>query len=897
MDRKTLGGRLAHLLCQVGYDPDRRRILLGDVSDHLRNSMATHSTANSQALSDVQFLLSPAAEEESLGTVIENALLLAVPASLKEELEQIRAKLGDLPRDAGGQPDRQQTQGTHLVALLAYLKWCLQRFDHFRFLPANRSLDWKSGFVEPRLRRQAGEVVSLGEVLFPHKDDSIGTDDEVTVEPPPRVGGQICLLLEGEAGTGKTSILRNLVFEQARRTLQSLEDDPQSPATIPVYVSAPTLKGTEAWPHDVAAEGPKRILGLAVALEWSLVAGRGLLLVDGMDEAAPSDGPLLTDRLVDYREHYGCSSIVVTSRPSGFLRPANFETLVVMPLGSNEQRAILKAWLPEEGVAGRILEEALVSAALRDLVGNPFLLTLLAWIASQAPSADILESRHLVLQRAVDLMLSGNLQGANAPAGRQRVGGKLRRLLAKAGYQLLRRPQARLSALAPFIKKHSLTNLAADSGLLREVRGGDWEFSHRSIAEFLAAEHLVGVTDGVTEPNERAWEQMVDLGEDDLGRWYPVFEFVHGRVTQREAFLEGVKSRNPALWRKLLFSSYDVAPVEMYRGLNLSGREHLQVVRLIREHATDFDTSNQRLVDLARSQRDAAPYVEAMLMALGSPDRFLRIVRALIDPALDPDRPTWVRISPGRFMMGADPWRDTDGIAQRVRPYSDEGPAHPVSLLSDIEMLSIPVTMALYAVVIGRPVPAGVELLSPVTSVTWSDANEFCRALERLQRRLHAIRLPTEAEWECACRAGTTSHWCTGDEEASLLDAAWFSETAEGEPAPVGLKPANPWGLFDMHGNVWEWCLDWYGLYQGGEVTNPEGPTEGEQRVVRGGSFETPAGSCRSSCRSFWKPEGSSANIGFRVVRVAADRGGAQKIPQFSRLGPHHGETGKKGER
>ena len=124
------------------------------------------------------------------------------------------------------------------------------------------------------------------------------------------------------------------------------------------------------------------------------------------------------------------------------------------------------------------------------------------------------------------------------------------------------------------------------------------------------------------------------------------------------------------------------------------------------------------------------------------------------------------------------------------------------------------------------------------------------------------FRLPTEAEWEYACRAGTT-----GDHSGVLDETAWYEANSGGETHPVGLKQPNAWGLHDMHGNVWEWCQDWYGEYPTGLVADPQGPPAGEKRVSRGGGWNAFGPSCRSAFRDGNVPDARYGDLGFRLVR------------------------------
>ncbi|MFC1509859.1 formylglycine-generating enzyme family protein, partial [Candidatus Omnitrophota bacterium] len=154
----------------------------------------------------------------------------------------------------------------------------------------------------------------------------------------------------------------------------------------------------------------------------------------------------------------------------------------------------------------------------------------------------------------------------------------------------------------------------------------------------------------------------------------------------------------------------------------------------------------------------------------------------------------------------------------------------------------------------------------PVGCVSWDDAVEFCRWLSKKTGR--DFRLPTEAEWEYACRAGSTTAYNIGTNEDDLARAAWYKPISSSKLHPVGGKTANAWGLYDMHGNMWEWCSDWLGEYTSAGQSDPTGPKSGTRRVFRGGSWYTNANYCRSSYHFGYPPDSRDTSIGFRVVRL-----------------------------
>ena len=159
----------------------------------------------------------------------------------------------------------------------------------------------------------------------------------------------------------------------------------------------------------------------------------------------------------------------------------------------------------------------------------------------------------------------------------------------------------------------------------------------------------------------------------------------------------------------------------------------------------------------------------------------------------------------------------------------------------------------------------------PVENVSWEDVQEFIKRLNAKEGHTR-YRLPTEAEWEYAARAGSTTAYSFGNNvievhwsDFVLVSYAWYGDNSE-ETHPVGQKPPNAWGLHDMHGNVWEWVQDWYGDYSTGTMVDPQGPTTGEDRVLRGGSWSSDAGACRSACRNVGEPDDCDESIGFRLA-------------------------------
>jgi formylglycine-generating enzyme required for sulfatase activity len=283
----------------------------------------------------------------------------------------------------------------------------------------------------------------------------------------------------------------------------------------------------------------------------------------------------------------------------------------------------------------------------------------------------------------------------------------------------------------------------------------------------------------------------------------------------------------------------------------------------------------------------SSPYLVADTHAFTAA-RFYRAFAQQVPPNAVTTNMVW--IAPGTFVMGSP--------TSEVMRLSDET-QHTVTLTKGFYMGKYAVTQGEYLALMGsnpsyfttnddngNPIPP--DLNRPVETVTWFDATNYCAQLTQQEQAAGRLpsgwvyRLPTEAEREYACRAGTTTAFHYGNalrggmanfEDHYEYDASIGDIYVSNPAVPclprttaVGSYVPNAWGLHDMHGNVWEWCRDWYGSYPAGSVTDPQGPTSGSDRVFRGGSWLSIGGDCRSAYRGYSDPSYWSISIGFRVV-------------------------------
>ncbi len=220
----------------------------------------------------------------------------------------------------------------------------------------------------------------------------------------------------------------------------------------------------------------------------------------------------------------------------------------------------------------------------------------------------------------------------------------------------------------------------------------------------------------------------------------------------------------------------------------------------------------------------------------------------------------FVLIQPGEFDMGSP--------ANETGRYDDEGPVHHVTISEAFYLSKYEVTQKQWHEVMGDN-PShfkGDDL--PVENVSWDDVQEFIKKLNK-KENTHKYRLPSEAEWEYAARAGTTTRYSFGDDDSKLGEYAWYSENSGDKTHPVGKKGANPWGLYDVHGNIWEWVQDErHNTYNGAPIDGSawrDGVST--RQVVRGGCWFCSAWACRSAYRKNYDPGNRRYNLGFRLLQ------------------------------
>ena len=242
----------------------------------------------------------------------------------------------------------------------------------------------------------------------------------------------------------------------------------------------------------------------------------------------------------------------------------------------------------------------------------------------------------------------------------------------------------------------------------------------------------------------------------------------------------------------------------------------------------------------------------------------------------------FVWIEPGTFLMGSP--------KSEVNPTSDELPQHEVTISRGFYLGKYEIAQEQWASLMDTRPWRGERFAQdwrtyPAVYISWEDVMEFIARMNE-QAGAAIYRLPTEAEWEYAARAGSTTPWSFGDRLRDLFRYAWFENNAwlagRQFAHPVGLLLPNPWGLYDIHGNVWEWVQDWHGDYDEAPQVDPPGPAAGTLRVCRGGSFTSSYQDQRSASRSANLPEERFSNVGARILRE--DPSTAVKLQSWGRI-------------
>jgi formylglycine-generating enzyme len=690
----------------------------------------------------------------------------------------------------------------------------------------------------------------------------------------------------GDPGAGKTTLARHLCWRLAGAFLAHPKSLP-----LALYLSLPRLAEEQIHPftlaeRDLAADlGAAEAHGLERALtELAQQPARLWLLLDGLDEVAPSRRAYIKQQVNTWQRALPNVALAVLSRPIAYesLGPDFDAVARVQALTETKQRELLLHWVGDER-ANTIYDTA--SAALREACRSPLILTLLAYLVRQG--ADVSGNRRALFAQSIEtLLVSGHKfpyvsRGVREPAVARRILGELA-LMTHEGdrevwtqpdlEELLRRQRrdpvsitAKLweSEIWPTIGAF-LREISERSGILGPHDGerNPWRFLHRQLGELLAAEALVARGDAQLD----ALAQRLKLAPDEVTRWAEVLGFACEMQEQPLTLLKQLATVDCDLALRVLPEVEALDPMQALEVLSEKGWDGDYLRKLVarwRERGMQTNEIANWLWRQVQPNRtvEHLSYFHYALEELVQVDRERFFTLCGRWPA--PELPSMNVLPAGEFIMGSPP-------TEKGR--FDDELRHPVRL-SAFRLAVTPVTNEEYErfdpgharELFGEKLGHDEAASHPVVHVTWWEA------------RLYAVwlgaRLPTEAQWEYACRAGTQSAYndgspCTEPENAdpALVKQGWFEKNSGDKTHPVGELAANSWGMHDLHGNVWEWCEDWHDSYGAMAQLDPSGPDGGRIRVVRGGSCYSQARFCRSARRGWNEPGAHWHDLGFRLA-------------------------------
>jgi len=754
---------------------------------------------------------------------------------------------------------------------------------------------------------------------------------ELAPSSAPWVTGRWTVL--GDPGAGKTTLLRHLAATLSAE---------HNPPWIPVYESLPRwLREAQPLPQRLErrlrrAGHPAQ--GFSALCEQLAADGRLLILLDGLDEVPKEQRTEAEELLGDLAARWARTPIVVASRPIGYRPPAGgFTELRLLPLDRDRRRSLLRRWFgrrrstvdPKAGLDAAEQSLAIIEAdrSLWELSGNPLYLTLMAMLLEEGTTPE--RNRTLLYDQIFELLMEGKHRREPEPMDAQEVTREVLRRLAhgmtKDGVEAepVIRLEARLleedlDVQLGKLERHPrwrrslrtfFEDLAERTGILgpHDSEEADWRYWHRTFREALTAERLEGLM--AEGGREAVLAEASAITGQDAGRWAEPYALLTGRVDEPDQLVRDLAEANRALGLRALATARTLSPETVPEILGLTGsvRERSQVYaelpRLIPDSRTLLalidrlrrDTHNgddlfwldwvARQVAMDDSQQ--RPEVEALLgrfydhLPTPPTDSFTKV--ETIDGEVD----LWCSVPMGEFMMGSP----ESEIGHDYR----EGPLHAVEVRSAFRLAAVPVTRAQYAAFdpdhrsnSGEDTGPGLPE-HPVDSITWHAAVAFCRWLSQALPATAGARLPTEGEWEYACRAGSETAYWSGKWEDDLARVGWYGGNSGGHTQRVGQKQANDWGLYDVHGNVFEWTLSrWTNSYterRGGAIEDPRSvsldkwiSTEGSVtrgRVKRGGSCVMRAPGARSASRVANFPEDPWSTLSFRVALPSTRKDGA----------------------
>ncbi len=673
----------------------------------------------------------------------------------------------------------------------------------------------------------------------------------------------------GEPGMGKTTMLHYL----ARRESQ------KNDALFPIFVKLSDFcKTREPLEAFLLAAVENHLAGPAMhaAAQNALAGQQALILLDGLDEVSREKYTAATERIRAFIAGHADCRVIITSRKAGFQSyEAPYRLFEIDKLPPEEIAAFVDKWFAAPTDLVRLIR---ANRRIHELAQNPFLLSIICFI---------FEKDHSLPQRRLELYEKCAVTLLTLYDEKQvdKVNGFTRRLKERVLEDLAHHffcKEVEAFAYAPLIEQVAQTLAALqqqhnEEKVLQEIRENSGLlqksddhhlFVHRTFYEYYVACKMRETAPAaiLSRAAQARWEEPIRLYAAQIQSLSEGTAFIKqlwekDRPLALRCYPDMDKVVEPDLIRNLLHEAKVEERVALVKGLPEKISEPEKIVETLRE-LFRWEANGEVIywgVQILEERKDTPGAMDIVRQKLdeGAKQRYQEFV------AKD-----MVQISAGTFTMGSP--------KNEAERYEDET-QHQVKV-RDFLISRYQITNALYELFDPNQRSQRGEYSKaddqPVIYVNWYEAVMFCRWL--------GCRLPTEAEWEYACRAGTTTPFNTGEnlttEQANYDGNYPYKKNPKGKylqkTTPVGNYPPNAWGLCDMHGNVYEWCQDWYGekyydeCKKRGTVENPIGPETGSFRVLRGGHWDYDARRCRSAIRSHRAPDIRNILIGFRLVFV-----------------------------
>ncbi|BBO91149.1 SUMF1/EgtB/PvdO family nonheme iron enzyme [Desulfosarcina ovata] len=744
------------------------------------------------------------------------------------------------------------------------------------------------------------------------------------------------LVLLGDPGSGKTTVVNFLAHTMARAGVN--EDSqaclsrllkagpwvhgPLLPIRIVLREVGAWMTSGEGGQHTIGAWIRKTLIDAGLESLWPVFheglqdpSTPYLILLDGLDEVPADLREQLVRLIDDFSDTYQHNRFLVTCRIYAYVDPAyrlrRFRQTILAPFDDDQIDQFIQAWYDELAFQKRVsqtkaddlakgLKTAIDRSDLKTLAGRPLIMTVMALLHTSY--GQLPEDRVELYQWAVDLLFrrwkghvgqgeSGLMAQLSMPqlkmsdlmaglyhvafqahAGQGSVEGTAdiaEEVLLKQLKPFLGDDWNRAEAFVQYVRERA--------GLLIRHKTDAYTFPHRTFQEFMAACHLTGLKD---YPHEAA-----RLVRENADLWRIVFVLAAGHAGRTQ-----LGNAISAVGKLCLRSVSEVESIDAaaFTRAVIAGEALLEIglaaVRREEEGRILMDRVKEWLVAamtaddvLAARQR---VYFGNFLVQLGDPrfdfeKEFLPYDRDL----------GFIEIPAGSFVMGEDKKRHEVVSSSYAIVMGKDKKRYEV-VLSSYAMAKYPVTVAQYkafAIDIGQQLSESWSRFNrldnhPVVFVSWVDANTYCRWLtEKLEHRGLRVTLPTEAQWERAARGLDALSYYWGYVEIDP-EKANYNKTGISSTSPVGCFPKgkSEFGLFDLAGNVWEWCQDWYGDYplsREDKVRDPIGPSMGEYRVIRGGAWNSPDIYCQSVHREYGDPGAKYRHVGFRLVCLPGQHG------------------------